>query len=137
MNCEDSYFYSLPIVVEGCAYRLKFYPDGWSVGKGTFISVGVHRTKLTCLDLDTCDAVHNITKMLHPTDHSKDFIYEKTNYWSGKNDTCFGCPEFYRIEDVIKNGFIQHDGSLRFEFLIKKHKFGDKLAATEMEVDKL
>ena len=137
MNTGDSYFYSLPIIVEGCAYRLKLYPSGWSVGKSTHISVGVHRTKLTSLDCDTCDAVENITKMLHPIDPSKDFIYQKTNNWSGKNDTCFGFPEFYKIEDVGKNGFIHLDGSLRFEFLIKKHRFGDKLAASEMEIEKL
>jgi len=73
MNYGDSYFCSLPIIVEGCVYRMKLYPGGWNVGKSTHISIGVSRTNLTCLDLDTCDAVKSIAKMLHPIDPSKDF----------------------------------------------------------------
>ena len=32
-------------------------------------------------------------------------------------------PKFYAIADLAKDGFIHADGSLRFEFKIKKHNF--------------
>ena len=61
--------------------------------------------------------------MLHPSGHSKDFSTEYTSDWKDKDDSGFTSPDFYKIDDLDKDGFIHPDGSLRFESTIKKHDF--------------
>ena len=84
--------------------------------------MGMRRTKLACLNLDTHDRVLCINTMLHSSDRQKDFKHEYTNDWTGKVDYfCWVTPQFYSLAEVEKNGFIHADGSLRFEFKIEKH----------------
>lgn len=47
--------YSEPIMVEGVCYRLIVYLRGLGEGADNYISVGVQRNKLACLNLDTSD----------------------------------------------------------------------------------
>ena len=58
-------YYSDPIVVDGCIYKLVLYPAGWGEGDGTHISVGISRTKLECLNLDQSDVVCFTKQLLH------------------------------------------------------------------------
>ena len=59
--------------------------------------------------------------MLHSTNRQKDFKEEGIFDWTAKNKTSLNLPKFYAIDDLEKDGFIHPDGSLRFEFGIKKH----------------
>ena len=70
--------------------------------------------------------------MLHSSDRSKDFSYKHT----GKYERSFHSPTFYKIADLEKNGFIHPDGSLRFEFSIKRHQFERRAITAEKEANK-
>jgi hypothetical protein len=83
--------------------------------------VGILRNKLASLNLETHDRALCIKTMLHSSDRQKDFKYEYTYDWTGKNYFCFVSSQFYAIADLEKNGFIHADGSLRFVFKIKKN----------------
>ena len=61
--------------------------------------------------------------MLHSSDREKDFKDKNTWDWTGRDNLCFVKADFYLIADLSKDGFIHADGSLRFEFYIKKHNF--------------
>ena len=126
-NGAQRVHWSEPIVVEGISYRLKVHPNGWKRGEGTHISVGVQRSKLSSLNLDTCDRVYNVTRMVHSEDTQKDFEDRSTTDWTDKGDICFITAEFYKIEDLAKDGFIHEDGSLRFILFIKRHNFQTRL----------
>ena len=71
-------------MVEGISYELKFYPNGWSDGKDTHISVGITRTKLSCLNLDTSDKVIYIITILHSSDRQKDSKMKGYDDWTDK-----------------------------------------------------
>jgi hypothetical protein len=61
--------------------------------------------------------------MLHSSDRQKDFKYETTDDWTGQKNLNIVKDKYYPINDLAKDGFIHADGSLRFEFKIKKHNF--------------
>ena len=119
--------WSDPIVVDVVSYRLKVHANGWKKGEGSHISVGIQRNKLISLNLDTCDKVYNVTRMVHSEDSQKDFEDRSTTDWTDKGDICFITAEFYRIDDLSKDGFIHEDGSLRFILFIKRNNFQSRL----------
>ena len=61
--------------------------------------------------------------MLHSTDRHKDFEKESIFDWTGLNEKRRIFAKFYAITDLAKDGFINPDGSLRFEYGIKKKNF--------------
>ena len=69
------------------------------------------------------DKVFSVGTMLHSQDKQKNFKYESENYFTGKFHYGFVTAKFYTIDDLVKNGFIHLDGSLQFEFYIKKNNF--------------
>lgn len=89
-----------PIIVEGVGYLLKFYPNGFLNGKDAYISVGIQRVNLTCLNLDTCDKDSCTYTMLHSSDRSKDVTRERKNDWLGKESYSFTSAKFYAITDI-------------------------------------
>lgn len=81
----------------------------------------MYRNKLTCLNLDSHDRVLAVITMVHSSDRKKDFKFEYPFDWTGKgNMTLIEEKQFYEIKDLEKDGFVHADGSLRFEFKIKK-----------------
>ena len=71
--------------------------------------------------------------MLHSSDRSKDFSNKRTFDWDGKYDWGFFIPTFYKISDLEQDRFIHPDGSLKFEFSIKKHQFQRRAITAEKE----
>ena len=61
--------------------------------------------------------------MLHSTDRAKSKESDYTVDWTGINDQIYSEPQFYPIPDLKKDGFIHTDGSLKFEFQIKKQNY--------------
>ena len=122
VDSKESYF-SDPILAEGVSYMLEFCPNGWGDSREIQISLGMVRTKPACLNLDTDDRVFYIINMLHSKDRAWDISRETTDDWTGEDDYSFMATEFYKIADLAKDGFIHEDGSLRFDFKIKKHNF--------------
>ena len=72
--------------------------------------------------------------MLHSVYRINDFEYDSTNDCTGKDHYYFSIKKFYAIADLAKDGFIHEDGSLRFEFKIKKHNLLRKLELAEAEI---
>ena len=70
--------------------------------------------------------------MLHPTDGDKTYSEKNIDDWTGKDAFCWRNNLFFKIESLDKYGFIHSDGSLRFEFYIKKNDFIKKLKDMEM-----
>ena len=66
--------------------------------------------------------------MLHSTDSTKNFNEAPSSGDFGEKYS-FGLirPEFYRQDKLLEDGFIFPDGSLRFEFFIKKTNFMQRL----------
>ena len=58
--------------------------------------------------------------MLHKTDPSKNFKDDGNDDWKGRKYWCYFNSEFYKIDELDIHGFIHDDGSIRFEFQIKK-----------------
>ena len=76
--------------------------------------------------------------MLHSTNSQKDFKIEGIIDWTGSNeDGLIICEEFYAIADLEEDGFIHPDGSLRFEYSIKKRNLLKKLAEAEATINEL
>lgn len=59
--------------------------------------------------------------MLHSSDRQKDFREQETSDWMREDELTLINEKFYAIADLAKDGFIHTDGSLRFEFAIKRH----------------
>lgn len=84
---EEEEYFSEPIMVEGVCYRLRFFPQGWDDGTETHISVGIHRTKLSCLNLDASDKVENVTTLVHSSGApGRNHIFRSKDDWAGKDD---------------------------------------------------
>ena len=69
--------------------------------------------------------------MLHSSDSNKNFkpIQETSDFLSYYSS--FGYKEFYEISKLSEDGFIFPDGSLRFEFFVKKHNYMKRLEIAE------
>ena len=113
--------HSEPIIVEGSSYRMNICPNGEAAGEGTHISIYVNRTYLPALELDQDTTVSYRIKMLNSQGKGsaklqtakRDFERKKTSNW--------GWTKFYLQSNLLDDGFIFPDGSLRFEFAIKKN----------------
>ena len=75
------------------------------------------------MNLDTNDEVFKVIKMLHSTNRQEDCKKKSIIDWTGKNETSLVWQKFYAIADLEKDEFIHPDGSLRFEYGIKKKNF--------------
>ena len=124
-------YLSEPVVSEGCSYGLMLMLKGRGKGKETHISIGMQRFKLKCLNLDTSDIVHYAIKLLHKKDALKDVKFETAKDFS--RNSFFYFERFYKREDLQADGFIHPDGSLKFEFFIKRHNYRARLAKSEAE----
>jgi len=61
--------------------------------------------------------------MLHSSERLKDFREHETSDWMREDEFTLINEKFYAIADLAKDGFIHADGSLKFEFAIKRHNF--------------
>ena len=129
------FFNSDPIMVEGVAYQLQFYPNGNGVGRRSHISVGMVRNKSACLSLDVDDKASFSYSMLHPSDPTRNIQHEFTNDWSGKDTHCFVNKKFFAISNLDRCGFIFADGSLKFSFKVKKNNFQKRAIAAERRAE--
>lgn len=69
--------------------------------------------------------------MLHTSDSSKDFTTEVTSSWAGLDTHSRYAALFYEIKDLKKDGFIHKNGTLKFQFSIRKHNFKKRALAAE------
>ena len=75
--------------------------------------------------------------MLHSTNRQEDFKRESSDDWTGLNETSLIWYKFYTIAYLEEDGFIHPDGSLRFEYSIKKRNLLKKLAEAEATINEL
>ena len=74
------------------------------------------------MKLDSGDKYQSIIKMIHYSLKEKEFIQIRKFDWTGKDDFNWVLAEFYKSDELERDGFIHPDGSLRFEFeIIKKN----------------
>ena len=124
---DNSRHFSQPILVDGSCFRLVLDPKGEDgAGRNTHIAVGIYRNRLTCLNVDKCNQIVTTRTMLHSSDSAKNKILESLNDLSDTEKVGFITELFYPISDIEKDGFLHQDGSLRFEFSVRKHNFMKK-----------
>ena len=75
-------------------------------------------------------------KMIHASDHSKDFkSAQHRGDWRGKAaNFAYVIGKTYRLDDLEENGFIHPNGSLIFEFYIKKHNFQSQATSLKLRL---
>lgn len=61
--------------------------------------------------------------MINSTNRGKHYKEESSFDWKNKNDFTCVSPKFYKFCNLDQDGFIHADGSLRFDFYIKKNGF--------------
>ena len=133
---QQSYF-SKPVIVDGHAFQLKFFPNGWKDAKGTHISVGMRRTRLSILNIETSDKHRFKVKMIHPSDSSKDFVKNLSHDWTDTDSKTSMTSKFFKFNQLELHGFIHPDGGLKFEFEIKKQNLQTKIDKLESANQKL
>ena len=70
--------------------------------------------------------------MLHSSDPAKN--HQKKPYakdFGSKHSYSHGMEKFYLQDKLSEDGFIFPDGSLRFEFFVKKHNYMKRLEISE------
>ena len=75
--------------------------------------------------------MHFTVKMLHKKDALKDVKFETTKDFS--RNSLFYFERFYKREDLKIDGFVHPDGSLKFEYFVKRHNYRARLAKSEAE----
>ena len=76
--------------------------------------------------------------MLHPEDSSQDFVHEGFSEWIGDDNTGgYGDYEFYKKDQVKKDGFIHENGSLKFLFWVDKKNYRKKKRTLKAENKRL
>ena len=133
-EAEECYESNL-IMVEGAIYQLLFYPNGFGDDDKSHISLGIVRTKSSCLNLDVDDKVTYSYTMLHPSGFkSKNITAERTSDWTGPARQSFVSKKFFSITNIERKGFINPDGSLQFQFKIKKQNYRKRAILAEAQI---
>ena len=76
--------------------------------------------------------------MLPSSDPTKNYAYAEgpfSDYFVKDHNMCYGWYEFYHKNRLEKDGFIFPDGSLKFEFYVKKQNYQKRLKAAEVEIE--
>ena len=134
-NSLEEYYCSSPIIVDGVCYRAKIYHKGCHDAMGTSISFGICMSRISSLNIDTDNNITVIRKILHASDRERD-VEEVSKYHRKNLDNyTFVRINFFKLADLEKDGFIHGDGSLRFEFLIKRQNFKKRLMKTDLELE--
>ena len=81
------------------------------------------RLKLPALNLDSSDKYHYVIEMIHSSYKEEDFSKEDKFDWIGEDDYYWIMPDFYKSDELERDGFIHQDGSLRFEFEIIRQNY--------------
>ena len=118
---------SEPIQVEGNLYQLYIYPKGHRDGKDTHISVGLKATWLPSSEQDNLINVSFSISILNSNDRDQNvekqaqYNFEKQTENETIPSISLLIDKFYAFDQLQQKGFIYPDGSLRFEFSVKKN----------------
>ena len=73
--------------------------------------------------------------MLNAEDPAESYCIEEESHWTGQEEEKWYKFQFYRLESLESDGFIQLDGSLQLEFAIKRMNYKAKLALAEAKIE--
>ena len=127
----------MPIRLEGCIYHITVTPGGEGTGAGSHISVFLWRDTQLELRIECRNKVANRVTMLHKSgDAAKNFEELDKDIFDHEANTGRGWEDFYPKVKLSRNGFIHDDGSLRFEFAVKKSNYRERFKAYKKETQK-
>ena len=73
--------------------------------------------------------------MLHSSDPDKNFRMQQfTNDYKTYHISGYGLTQFYLKNKLSDSGFIFPDGSLKFEFFVKKHNNEKRLQIAQIKI---
>ena len=103
-----------------------------------FIAVALERTHIDTLDSDQSNEVTYKILLLNSVDSDKDFGHFVTRDFESKHSEMFYHASFYQKDKLEEDGFIFPDGSLRFEFFVRKNNYRKRLeiAQERIKVDR-
>ena len=127
-----------PIFVENQIYRLQLWPNRLGSSRETHISVGLQRFSFEHFErFGRTPVQHCLIRMLHSYDSDRDFIWDKGFEFESEHVSQVLIDEFYEEEDLAVDGFIHSDGSVRFEFCVKKQNYARRLEQAQATERKL
>ncbi|KAL9649959.1 hypothetical protein ABK040_003078 [Willaertia magna] len=113
--------YSPPMIINGLYWRLKVYPNGTGMARGTFISVFLEMWK----GMTDAKKYHYKVKMVNRKDESKSI--ERAFASVFEIGECWGYNRFYRISELITNGFVDpNEDILTLNFFVRPATYFDK-----------
>lgn len=105
--------YSEALNSNGLIWRLKVYPNGNGIAKGIYLSVFIELLK----GHGEGAKYDYKVEMVHCDDLSQNFSREFSSEF--ETGECWGYNRFYRIDQLVTEGFLNYDDSLRMKFYIR------------------
>jgi tripartite motif-containing protein 37 len=113
--------YSQPINVNGLSWRLKVYPNGTGMARGTFLSVFLEMWK----GLKEAARYEYKVEMVNHNDPEKSVIREFSSVF--EIGECWGYNRFYKVELLKNEGFVLSDSdTVKFKFYVRAPNYYDK-----------
>jgi tripartite motif-containing protein 37 len=112
--------YSTPIVINGLFWRLKVYPNGTGMARGTFLSVFLEMWK----GLDQPKKYQYKVEMINHLSEEKSM--ERTFSSLFEIGECWGYNRFYRISELESNGFLDNTDTLILNFYVRPINYYQK-----------
>ncbi|OMJ81141.1 hypothetical protein SteCoe_18456 [Stentor coeruleus] len=105
--------YSEALNSNGLIWRLKVYPNGNGIAKGSYLSVFIELLKG---HRESAKYDYKV-EMVHCIDHSQNFSREFSSEF--ETGECWGYNRFYRIDQLVTENFLNYDDSLCIKFYIR------------------
>ena len=125
---KGHYHFSDYLFVEGRAYRLQLYTEGYGPAKNSHISVYIIPYSLDLLELNLPEQVNYTFELVHPSDPSQNIRKSgDREFWEYKKgkDQLWGYTKFFPIAD-LENSYLKND-TLIIKFEIYKNGLAAKV----------
>ena len=75
--------------------------------------------------------------MIHPQDPAKNFSKSSNDKFKQNKDQIYGWQQFYQLDKLQSEGYIDNEGSLHFKFCIAKSNLLKRLRKSEAERERI
>jgi tripartite motif-containing protein 37 len=119
IQAEREVVYSTPLRTNGLTWRLKVYPNGNGMAKGSFVSIFLELSA----GFPGSSKYEYCVEMLHKSDDDETKIVSRTFASHFEIGECWGYNRFYRADTLQSGGFLARDGSLHLKFHVRPPSF--------------
>jgi len=123
--------YSDPLFVNGLTWRLKVYPNGNGVAKGSYLSVFLEMLK----GLREASKYEYRVEMINHRNHSQMVVREfASDFEEGE---CWGYNRFFQIDSLEREGYLGEDDSLSLRFYVRAPTFYQLCRDQQLYIEQL